>query len=662
MCGIVGYTGNSARRDILHRRPAQARVPRLRLGRHRRRARTARLAVVHRVGKVERARRARSRQLGCHVGHVRHRPHALGHARAPQRARTPTRTHRLRRARSPSSTTASSRTSRELRDEPGRRRATSSRARPTPRWSRTWSRSAYDGRPARRPCARRPRASSAPTALAVACASTEPGDDRGHAQGLPDRRRAPGAEHGAYVASDIDRAHRRHARRRLARATARSRSSRRRASSYFGASGQAVETRRSRTSIGTPTWPRRGGYPDFMLKEIHEQPRVVRDTLGRAPGRERPCAPSTSSTSRRRGARPHRPRLRHRAAARRYHAGLVAANLIEGWARIPCDGRGGQRVPLPQPHRYAVTRSWSPSRSPARRPTRWPPCAIARVQGRARSSPSPTCVGSRVARESRRRRSTSRRTWRSPWRRRSRFLRQIVPASRSSPCCLAPDEAASLTTRQVQLAVRRAARDRPSRSRTSCRDTAAIDEAALALARTRLSALFIGRGIGAAICHEGALKLKEISYLHAEAYPAGEMKHGPIALLDEGFPVIAIATAEPRARQDGVATFRRATRAAPCRGRGDRGRRGHTAASPTTSSTSRRCATALLGHHGQRAAAAVRARHRRRPRLRRRPAPQPGEIGYRRVTACGCAAALGAGSLSQAAARREERGITCGRY
>jgi glucosamine--fructose-6-phosphate aminotransferase (isomerizing) len=51
--------------------------------------------------------------------------------------------------------------------------------------------------------------------------------------------------------------------------------------------------------------------------------------------------------------------------------------------------------------------------------------------------------------------------------------------------------------------------------------------------------------MGAAVAHEGALKLKEISYLHAEAYAAGEMKHGPIALIDEGFPIIAIATASP---------------------------------------------------------------------------------------------------------------------
>jgi len=56
-------------------------------------------------------------------------------------------------------------------------------------------------------------------------------------------------------------------------------------------------------------------------------------------------------------------------------------------------------------------------------------------------------------------------------------------------------------------------------------------------------ALYLGRGLLYPIALEGALKLKEISYIHAEGYPAGEMKHGPIALVTEGFPVVAVATA-----------------------------------------------------------------------------------------------------------------------
>jgi glucosamine--fructose-6-phosphate aminotransferase (isomerizing) len=57
--------------------------------------------------------------------------------------------------------------------------------------------------------------------------------------------------------------------------------------------------------------------------------------------------------------------------------------------------------------------------------------------------------------------------------------------------------------------------------------------------------LYLGRGINMPIASEGALKLKEISYIHAEAYPAGEMKHGPIALIDKDMPVLAIMTKDP---------------------------------------------------------------------------------------------------------------------
>ena len=53
--------------------------------------------------------------------------------------------------------------------------------------------------------------------------------------------------------------------------------------------------------------------------------------------------------------------------------------------------------------------------------------------------------------------------------------------------------------------------------------------------------MFLGRGFSFPVALEGALKLKELSYLHAEGYPAGEMKHGPLALIEEGLPVIVIA-------------------------------------------------------------------------------------------------------------------------
>src|SRR5581483_5609745 len=61
--------------------------------------------------------------------------------------------------------------------------------------------------------------------------------------------------------------------------------------------------------------------------------------------------------------------------------------------------------------------------------------------------------------------------------------------------------------------------------------------------------LFLGRGIHFPIALEGALKLKEISYIHAEGYPAGEMKHGPNALIDENLPVVVVATRDPSSEE-----------------------------------------------------------------------------------------------------------------
>ena len=70
------------------------------------------------------------------------------------------------------------------------------------------------------------------------------------------------------------------------------------------------------------------------------------------------------------------------------------------------------------------------------------------------------------------------------------------------------------------------------------------DKQAAARFRDKTSSLFLGRNVSATTAYEGALKLKEISYLHAEAYPSGEMKHGPISLIEPGFPVVAVVPAD----------------------------------------------------------------------------------------------------------------------
>ena len=121
------------------------------------------------------------------------------------------------------------------------------------------------------------------------------------------------------------------------------------------------------------------------------------------------------------------------------------------------------------------------------------------------------------------------------------FLGQVV--SLTLLAMLLAQVKGKLKTNQVRLLFHELA-DTAEQVERILADSSSINEAARAC-KDASSALFVGRGMGAAISYEGALKLKEISYLHAEAYPAGEMKHGPIALIDEGFPVIAVATKSP---------------------------------------------------------------------------------------------------------------------
>jgi glucosamine--fructose-6-phosphate aminotransferase (isomerizing) len=82
--------------------------------------------------------------------------------------------------------------------------------------------------------------------------------------------------------------------------------------------------------------------------------------------------------------------------------------------------------------------------------------------------------------------------------------------------------------------------DLPDKVETILRDTTEIEAIAEELKNVS-NVLYLGRGYNFPVALEGALKLKEISYIHAEGYPAAEMKHGPIALIDENMPVVVIA-------------------------------------------------------------------------------------------------------------------------
>ena len=92
----------------------------------------------------------------------------------------------------------------------------------------------------------------------------------------------------------------------------------------------------------------------------------------------------------------------------------------------------------------------------------------------------------------------------------------------------------------------------PTRSPRSWSGRASSSALADRFLKTATNALYLGRGVNFPVALEGALKLKEISYIHAEGYPAAEMKHGPIALIDENMPVVVHRSARRGALEDRV--------------------------------------------------------------------------------------------------------------
>lgn len=304
---------------------------------------------------------------------------------------------------------------------------------------------------------------------------------------------------------------------------------------YTDAEGTAIEP-----AITHIDWDidmaEKGGYPDFMLKEIHEQPRVVRDTLvGRMIGGELDIDEL--------GLTYEELNLIDRvyviACGTSYHAGLIAKNLIEMWARIPCEVEAASefryRNPIITPSTLVVAVSQSGETADTLAAIR-----DARIKG-AKVFGITNVVGSPVARESdgviytKANKEIAVASTKS-------FIGQVVSLTLLS--LLLAQVKGKLTTGQVRMLFRELGDTAEQIQWIFDTQAETVHEAALAC-KDAHSALFVGRGMGAAIAHEGALKLKEISYLHAEAYAAGEMKHGPIALIDPGFPVIAVTTKSP---------------------------------------------------------------------------------------------------------------------
>ena len=278
------------------------------------------------------------------------------------------------------------------------------------------------------------------------------------------------------------------------------------------------------------------GYPHFMLKEIHEQPTALRETLlGRVDrdGRIVLDEQRLDTDDFR-----HLDKVYVVACGTSYHAGMVAKYALEHWARVPVEveiaSEFRYRDPILTPHTLVVAISQSGETADT-----LAAAAHARAQ-RAKVVGISNVVGSSLAREA-----------------------DAVLYTRAGPeVAVASTKAFTTQILALEILALFLAQERRAMFPDECADQLRRMEAIpdlierifeqeqqiSQLADTFVEAgyvMFIGRQVGLPIALEGALKLKEISYMHAEGFAAGEMKHGPIALIEHGGPVVALSTAGP---------------------------------------------------------------------------------------------------------------------
>jgi glucosamine--fructose-6-phosphate aminotransferase (isomerizing) len=281
----------------------------------------------------------------------------------------------------------------------------------------------------------------------------------------------------------------------------------------------------------------KGGYKHFMLKEIFEQPRAVRDTVlgrvGQESGRifldEMDISPKAFTEFK---------SLKIIACGTSWHAALAGKFMIEKLARIPVEVDYGSefryRDPIISSDMLTVVISQSGETADtiaAQREAKQhgsKTLAICNVMGsmitREAAGTLMTHAGPEIGVASTKA-FTSQLT--------ALFILAMYLGQVRET--LTPEQSACLVQELVRL---------PGKLEAMLSQEGIYDDLVKKLFRAT-DFLFLGRGIHFPIALEGALKLKEISYIHAEGYPAGEMKHGPNALIDENLPVVVIATRDP---------------------------------------------------------------------------------------------------------------------
>ena len=292
----------------------------------------------------------------------------------------------------------------------------------------------------------------------------------------------------------------------------------------------------------TITWDaaaaEKGGHDTFMMKEIYEQPKSVADALrGRvgSDGRLHLDEMRLSDSDLR-----EIDRIVVIACGTAYHAGLVAKYAVEHWTRIPVDvelaSEFRYRDPIVDDRTLTIAISQSGETMDTLMALRY-----AREQG-SKALAICNTVGSTIPRES----DAVLYTYAGPEiavASTKAFLTQIIAAY-----------LVGLYLAQVRgnmfgdeiASVMRDLQDMPGAVDRVLDTVEPVTELARELA-TAPSVLFIGRHVGYPVALEGALKLKELAYMHAEGFAAGELKHGPIALIEEGVPVVVVVPS-PRGR------------------------------------------------------------------------------------------------------------------
>ena len=275
----------------------------------------------------------------------------------------------------------------------------------------------------------------------------------------------------------------------------------------------------------------KGGYRHFMLKEIYEQPQVIGDTLNTMINQDMdtitlPNVPFDLKDV---------PRLTIVACGTSYYAGLVGKYWIESVARIPVDidvaSEFRYRCPVMEKGGVSLFISQSGETADTLAALRY-----CKEQGQKIVS-IVNVAESTMARES----DCVLRTLAGP---------EIGVASTKAfttqltllACfAIALGRAKGTLSKEEESRLSRALVEVPSRAAEVLNNDSAIAKIAQNLFVDARDVLYLGRGSSFPIALEGALKLKEISYIHAEGYAAGEMKHGPIALIDESVPVVVVA-------------------------------------------------------------------------------------------------------------------------